>query len=394
MDTARWVVLRGLWTVLVCSSLVVTVHAAPPPPDADLDVQVFPAHPVVERSGGQQHLSFEFRLEAVVRPVRLMHVQVRTFAADGGLGSLRMVYPVNHANDFSDVALFEGDQFLGSTRFDIGGVIPAGGRVLFFNPCHTFGLEQALNRLSYTFYFVDDRGRMGSRTVPVEPIPAHPSVPLRLPVLGKWLVLDGHGHGSHHRRVFTAINAYRHAYDLVALNFQDSFYNGEGTRLEDYPGYGAEVIAPAGGTVAARENTLPDNPIGAGDDRQPTGNHVVIDHGNGFSSVLAHLMSGSVTVNVGDTVVPGQVLGKVGNSGASDLPHLHFHLQRGTTLAIHSAPGVPALFTDYKHVVGKQARAVELGAPASGDILLGEKVMPPAQDKQASPGKGARTRKK
>jgi hypothetical protein len=59
------------------------------------------------------------------------------------------------------------------------------------------------------------------------------------------------------------------------------------------------------------------------------GNYIVLrnDEGNIFS-LLAHLKSGSVLVHKGDSVVEGQQLGLVGNSGTSIQPHLHFQLMK------------------------------------------------------------------
>lgn len=50
------------------------------------------------------------------------------------------------------------------------------------------------------------------------------------------------------------------------------------------------------------------------------GNHVVLDHGEGSFSAYAHLRRGSVAVGPGDTVEPGAVLGRVGNSGNTSEP--------------------------------------------------------------------------
>ena len=59
------------------------------------------------------------------------------------------------------------------------------------------------------------------------------------------------------------------------------------------------------------------------------GNCVIIDHGNSEYSVMAHMQHGSVTVKVGERVDAGQVIGKLGNSGDSFGPHLHYQLQSG-----------------------------------------------------------------
>ncbi|MBQ5824871.1 MAG: peptidoglycan DD-metalloendopeptidase family protein, partial [Clostridia bacterium] len=57
------------------------------------------------------------------------------------------------------------------------------------------------------------------------------------------------------------------------------------------------------------------------------GNFVIIDHGKGISSCYAHMQDGSMTVSVGDSVLQGQPIGKVGSTGYSTGPHLHFEIR-------------------------------------------------------------------
>lgn len=62
------------------------------------------------------------------------------------------------------------------------------------------------------------------------------------------------------------------------------------------------------------------------------GNFIIIDHGSGVSSCYAHMQDGSMTVSVGDKVLQGQPIGKVGSTGYSTGPHLHFEIRiDGTT---------------------------------------------------------------
>ncbi len=67
--------------------------------------------------------------------------------------------------------------------------------------------------------------------------------------------------------------------------------------------------------------------------------------GKGRFAFYAHLQPGSVRVETGDTVKPGQVLGLLGNSGNSDAPHLHFHIMDGPRPL--SSNGLPYRFSSF-----------------------------------------------
>lgn len=55
------------------------------------------------------------------------------------------------------------------------------------------------------------------------------------------------------------------------------------------------------------------------------GNHVIIDHGNGFTTLYAHLSS--IYVRPGENVAAGQKIGGLGNTGNSTGPHLHLEIR-------------------------------------------------------------------
>ena len=90
------------------------------------------------------------------------------------------------------------------------------------------------------------------------------------------------------------------------------------------------------------------------------GNHVVLRHGDDYS-VFAHLTTGSVAVRVGETVRVGDVLGRVGHTGNSTAPHLHFQLMDGPDAL--TARGVPCAFRAYEVEEGAAWRLVEGGIP-------------------------------
>jgi hypothetical protein len=118
-------------------------------------------------------------------------------------------------------------------------------------------------------------------------------------------------------------------------------------------GWGREILAPAAGIVTYARNDVPDNPRPGDPDTNSLaalhdpvmaymGNCVIIDHGKSEYSVLMHLQPGSVTVKAGERVAVGQVVGKLGNSGDSFGPHLHYQLQSGP-LPFHD-PSLPFRF--------------------------------------------------
>lgn len=88
---------------------------------------------------------------------------------------------------------------------------------------------------------------------------------------------------------------------------------------------GVNVLAAANGIVTYTKDGLFDREKSSTITKK-LGNYIAIKHNNGYYSYYGHLAKGSIKVKVGDSVNSGQIIGKVGSSGNSTDPHLHFEL--------------------------------------------------------------------
>jgi hypothetical protein len=141
---------------------------------------------------------------------------------------------------------------------------------------------------------------------------------------------------------------------------------GSGRANSQYYCWSAPVVAPADGVVVQVRDGVPDNPPGHIASTVLYGNHLVIDHGNGEYTLLAHLRRGSLAVKPGARVTRGQRLARVGNSGFSTEPHLHYQLMDAADY--RTAQGLPARFRDYvadgQRVPGGEPQRGQTIAPA------------------------------
>ena len=182
-----------------------------------------------------------------------------------------------------------------------------------------------------------------------------------LPLKGTWLVYQGGR--STFDNYHAAFPDERFAYDIVGVQ-EGRLYSGSGDKVEDYFGFGKPVAAPADGSVVSAVDEYDDNPVLKPSEKNPKqGNNVVIDHGNGEFSMLAHLKRGSVKVKAGDKVKAGQEMALCGNSGNSPFPHVHYHLQ--TTSEWFHGDGLPLQFHDYT----ANGKSVNTGEPVQGDVI-------------------------
>ena len=204
----------------------------------------------------------------------------------------------------------------------------------------------------------------------------------RFPLRGTWFAAVGPTMHTGHRWALPE----EFGYDMARLGKDGATHRGSGERFAEYYAYGAPVIAAADGRVVAAVNDEQENSAmlrrpGERDDaygarvqeiqatllrkgtNAVTGNHVVIDHGGGEYSLYAHLRPGSVRVKIGDRIAAGAVLGRLGSSGNSTEPHLHFQVcDAADPLA---CAGIPVEFTGVRLPYADYPRQLQ-----SGDVVI------------------------
>ena len=167
-------------------------------------------------------------------------------------------------------------------------------------------------------------------------------VEIGAPLSGKnWLTGEGccDTITSHRAAIFPIDGTFyapeRFAIDWVQVGKNGRLYDGPKDELSSYPYYGAKIHSVADGRVVGTRDDQPEQKPG----RFPTGlalndfggNFVVVEIADGRYAYYAHLQKGKkgVLVEPGDRVEKGQLIGKLGNTGNTDAPHLHFMLIDG-----------------------------------------------------------------
>src|SRR5262249_5759400 len=213
---------------------------------------------------------------------------------------------------------------------------------------------------------------------------------IRAPLKGKgWLATTACCKPSVHRDLRVAIDGVRiETAETFAIDWakvkNDRIFDGNGKRVEQYYGFGENVLAVGDGTVVSIHDGMPDEtpsvlmiPKSRSD---YGGNNVFLEIAPNVFAWYAHLRQGSLTVKVGDAVKAGAPIAQLGNSGPSEGPYLHFGLlDRADSIAGRSLPFVFDSFTldgavDFATSTGDRlmirpdARPVQSAYPLYGGI--------------------------
>jgi hypothetical protein len=197
--------------------------------------------------------------------------------------------------------------------------------------------------------------RRPGRVGPVSESDALVDVVVDFPLRGEWRAVNTPAHKvpSHGTDFF----AQRYAFDFSRMGSSGAwFYAGGAAALlrhvtlglpaERFYSWDQPVYAAFPGRVVAardgwpdrtrvllpwelmRSTLAPSGPFQDGDYRPLAGNFVMVEGEEGVA-FYAHLRQGSIVVRENQRLSVGEVIGGVGNSGNSTMPHLHFHVMDG-----------------------------------------------------------------
>jgi hypothetical protein len=179
-------------------------------------------------------------------------------------------------------------------------------------------------------------------------------------------------------------------------------HNGTDFRLPNLAARraGVSVLAAADGQIVRRRDGMPDISVSSGDmssvaDRE-CGNGVVISHEGEWETQYCHLAQGSVLVRPGERVTARRPIGRVGLSGKTQFPHLHFTVRHqgqvvdpfAFGMAEGACGGGTSLWTtSVRNILTYQARTVLNTGFAEGPVTMEQ--IETGEAERTAPGKRA-----
>jgi Peptidase family M23 len=253
--------------------------------------------------------------------------------------------------------------------------------------------ERVTHRIAYTLKADSELAVMVDSLevdAPEVAINRQPAMLIKPPVTGEgWLVSSGCCKPNIHRDLRIAIDGVRiETAETFAIDWakvkNGRIFDGDGSKVEQHYAFGEDVLAVADGTVVSiqdgKPETTPNVPMIPETREDYGGNHVILEIAPNVFALYVHLHPGSLTVKVGEVVKAGAPLAKIGNTGPSMGPHLHFGLSdKPDFFAGRSLPFVFDSFTlvgavDFdtsegdRVVIVPDSREVRLAYPLYGGI--------------------------
>jgi Peptidase family M23 len=224
------------------------------------------------------------------------------------------------------------------------------------------------------------------------------AIVIRPPLAGDgWLATSACCKPNLHRDERVAIDGVRietgetFAVDWAKVK-NDRLFDGDGKKVEQFYGFGEDVLAVADGVVVSVHDGMPDQtpfvlmvPKSKAD---YGGNNVMLRVAPNVFAWYAHLRQDSITVKVGEVLKAGAPIAQLGNTGPSEGPHLHLGLlDKPDPIAGRSLPFVFDSFTlvgavdfaaskEDKLIIARQSRQVRFAYPLYGGVQIFSELRP------------------
>lgn len=222
----------------------------------------------------------------------------------------------------------------------------------------------------------------------------HEPIIMAFPLRGEWLAPNTPGtkipsHGTNQLGT-------RYAYDFIQVDWERkglpayrvslTEYLLHGVPLSEYYCWGQNIYAPCDGVVVVTEDGYKERERTKllsdmsnayknahyfdpqkDDVQSVAGNYIIIQYSENVYAALCHLQTNSVQVSVGQHVKKGDIVGRIGHSGNSFAPHLHFQLMDNMDISI--ANGLPCAFEQYEVFRDGKWRVIINGIPTNKDRI-------------------------
>ncbi len=328
----------------------------------------------VRSCGGDRHFVYELNLanptggDAVLRKIEIVDANTNKVLSTVGEAELKKRLSIGGQRGEESNTLKAGQFGVAFLHLRLDGTLPPPRRL-------THRIEGFFAKPGRDFTTTAGETRV---------LPGFPVV-IGAPLAGKGFIAgDGCCDSIRHVRALLPIDggfslAQRFAIDWEQADQNNRLVTGDPKVLTNYVIFGKEVYAVANGTVVASRNDLPEHVPGALPANisldEADGNFVVLDIGRGAYVLYAHMQPGSVRVKAGDRVRRGAPLGRVGNTGNSQAPHLHLHVMDGPSPL--KANGIPYVFERFTLTAVDEAGTEDFDkAEATGSPLTLTPVSP------------------
>ena len=327
----------------------------------------------LEKKVSIKELQFDIKSEGVSRQKITYSREIFSERADQvgrllGMIGVKQEHPLAEVSRVTTAQFFMGqEEFWNNENFISSYELEPGQEIGLIFEVFRLVSKSPIDELDCTVIFeLDGEEKKDTLSIPVKTYKTKNEY--IFPLKGAWIVWGNSDNTTSHR----TMHSQEFGMDLMEFNDDLMIPQVGSTPNEKFKMYNKAVIAIGDGEVIDCFDKSPENPTAPemlpeeesmeiaekhGFVAARSGNYVIVKHPNDEYSFYAHLVRDSVSIEKGQIVTQGQVLGRLGNSGNSTAPHLHFHLMAGPSIL--TGRGLPCHFTNIVDLTGEKVDFIQ-----------------------------------